>query len=83
MSGNEIETDTKVSKRRLYPPSYTEWKSVLKEETVMESSSAKEYNGTVIESKQLFKNDNSIRILHGNEVYTLRITKGNKLILTK
>lgn len=49
----------------------------------MESSSSKEYNGTVIESKQLFKNDNSIRILHGNEVYTLRITKGNKLILTK
>ncbi|HBM35574.1 MAG TPA: hemin uptake protein HemP [Sulfuricurvum sp.] len=37
----------------------------------------------VIESKSLFNNDNAIRIVHGNEVYTLRITKGNKLILTK
>ncbi|MEW5832576.1 MAG: hemin uptake protein HemP [Campylobacterota bacterium] len=50
---------------------------------VTESSSSKEYNGTVIESKELFKNDSSIRIVHGNDVYILRITKGNKLILTK
>ncbi|MDD3770839.1 MAG: hemin uptake protein HemP [Sulfuricurvum sp.] len=48
-----------------------------------ESSSLKEYNGIVIESKELFKNDSSIRIVHGNDVYILRITKGNKLILTK
>jgi len=48
-----------------------------------ESSSLKEYNGIVIESNELFKNDSSIRIVHGNDVYILRITKGNKLILTK
>lgn len=49
----------------------------------MKPSSSTEYNGVVIESKELFKNDNSVRIVHGNEIYTLRITKGNKLILTK
>ena len=49
----------------------------------MKSSSSTEYNGTIIESKALFKNDTAIRIVHGNETYILRITKGNKLILTK
>lgn len=49
----------------------------------MKSSSSTEYNSTIIESKELFKNDTAIRIVHGNETYTLRITKGNKLILTK
>ncbi|WP_366882326.1 hemin uptake protein HemP [Sulfuricurvum sp.] len=56
---------------------------MLKEEQVIVSSSSTEYNVTVIDAKVLFKNDNSIRIVHGNEIYTLRITKGNKLILTK
>jgi hemin uptake protein HemP len=56
---------------------------VLKEDKVIEPSSSSEYNGIVIESKTLFKNDHAIRIVHGNEIYTLRITKGNKLILTK
>ena len=56
---------------------------MLKEEPVIESSSVTEYNGIVIESKELFKNDNAIRIVHSNEMYTLRITKSNKLILTK
>lgn len=49
----------------------------------MKSSSSTGYNATTIESKELFKNETSIRIVHGNEIYTLRITKGNKLILTK
>lgn len=49
----------------------------------MELSSSSEYNGMMIESKELFKHETSIRILHGNEIYILRITKGNKLILTK
>lgn len=49
----------------------------------MKPSLSTEYNGIVIESTELFKNDNSIRIVHGNEIYTFRITKGNKLILTK
>ncbi|WP_310440386.1 hemin uptake protein HemP [Sulfuricurvum sp.] len=53
------------------------------EDKVIVSSSSSEYNGVVIESKELFKNENAIRIVHGNETYTLRITKGNKLILTK
>lgn len=56
---------------------------MLKENNVIESSSVTEYNTVVIESKALFKNENAIRIIHGNEIYTLRITKGNKLILTK
>lgn len=56
---------------------------MLKEEQVIEPSSSSEYNGVIIESKELFKSDNAIRIAHGNEIYTLRITKGNKLILTK
>ncbi|TDA69112.1 hemin uptake protein HemP [Sulfuricurvum sp. IAE1] len=56
---------------------------LLGERMETESSSLKEYNGIVIESKELFKNDSSIRIVHGNDVYILRITKGNKLILTK
>jgi hemin uptake protein HemP len=42
-----------------------------------------EGNENTIESKVLFKDGSSIRIVHGNEVYTLRITKANKLILTK
>ncbi len=37
----------------------------------------------IIESKILFKESSSIRIQHGNDVYILRITKANKLILTK
>jgi hemin uptake protein HemP len=53
------------------------------EEKVIVSSSVTEYNNTVIESKELFKKGVSIRIVHGTEIYTLRITKGDKLILTK
>lgn len=56
---------------------------MLKEDKVIKPSSTTEYNNTIIESKTLFKNDTAIRIVHGNETYTLRITKGNKLILTK
>lgn len=37
----------------------------------------------VFDSKVLFKSGTSIRISHGNDLYTLRITKTNKLILTK
>lgn len=37
----------------------------------------------VINSKELLKNETSIRIVHNNEVYVLRVTKTNKLILTK
>ncbi|MGM0623020.1 MAG: hemin uptake protein HemP [Campylobacterota bacterium] len=36
-----------------------------------------------IDSKQLFAQQKVIRILHNGSVYTLRITKDNKLILTK
>lgn len=37
----------------------------------------------IINSKELLKNETSIRILHNNETYVLRVTKTNKLILTK
>ncbi|MDO9305868.1 MAG: hemin uptake protein HemP [Sulfuricurvum sp.] len=36
-----------------------------------------------IESKLLLKECTFIRIIHADEVYVLRITKSNKLILTK
>lgn len=56
---------------------------MLEEDKAMKTASSNEYHGVVIQSKALFKNDTAIRIIHGNETYTLRITKGNKLILTK
>lgn len=56
---------------------------MLKEGQVIVSSSSSEYNSAVIESKTVFKNDTAIRFVHWNEIYILRITKGNKLILTK
>lgn len=37
----------------------------------------------VIDTKELFKNGASIFIVHGTDTYVLRITKTNKLILTK
>ncbi|OYZ34847.1 MAG: hypothetical protein B7X89_08890 [Sulfuricurvum sp. 17-40-25] len=37
----------------------------------------------VIDTKELFKKATSIFIIHGSDKYTLRITKSNKLILTK
>lgn len=36
-----------------------------------------------IDSKELFKGEKIVRIIHANQVYTLRITRENKLILTK
>ena len=36
-----------------------------------------------IESKDIFKEANTITIVHDGQEYQLRITKANKLILTK
>ncbi len=36
-----------------------------------------------IESKEIFKDGKSIKILHDGQSYYLKITKSNKLILTK
>ncbi|MGE4418723.1 MAG: hemin uptake protein HemP [Sulfurimonas sp.] len=36
-----------------------------------------------IDSKKLFKSEKVVKIIHDNQVYTLRITRENKLILTK
>ncbi len=36
-----------------------------------------------IESKEIFKESNTITIIHDGQEYQLRITKANKLILTK
>lgn len=36
-----------------------------------------------IDSKQLFTSSNVVLIVHNNQTYTLRVTKENKLILTK
>ena len=48
-----------------------------------ESHKPNEATPPVLETKTLFKSGSSIRISHGGELYTLRITKTNKLILTK
>jgi hemin uptake protein HemP len=40
-------------------------------------------SGNRIESRQLFSSEREIMILHGEEVYRLRLTSQNKLILTK
>jgi hemin uptake protein HemP len=37
----------------------------------------------VLESKKLFGSDKIVKILHNGNIYVLRITKDNKLILTK
>lgn len=37
----------------------------------------------IIESKELFGAAKVVRIIHNDQVYTLRITRENKLILTK
>ena len=36
-----------------------------------------------INSKEIFENGTTITIIHDNQEYQLRITKANKLILTK
>ncbi|MGD9970799.1 MAG: hemin uptake protein HemP [Sulfuricurvum sp.] len=36
-----------------------------------------------VESKSLFKEQSCIRIIHEGETYFLRVTRNNKLILTK
>ncbi len=36
-----------------------------------------------IESREIFKKRNSIQIIHDGQSYYLKITKANKLILTK
>lgn len=41
----------------------------------------KEY--IMLESKKLFGSNKIIKILHNGNIYILRITKDNKLILTK
>ena len=40
-------------------------------------------NVVQIDSKELFTTQNIIQIVHNAQVYTLRITRDNKLILTK
>ena len=37
----------------------------------------------VIESSELVGQDGTIQILHSGELYTLRVTRNNRLILTK
>jgi hemin uptake protein HemP len=37
----------------------------------------------VLDSKELFGSGKIIKILHNGNIYVLRITKDNKLILTK
>ncbi|MGX9429745.1 MULTISPECIES: hemin uptake protein HemP [Bradyrhizobium] len=39
--------------------------------------------GNRIDSRELFQTEREIMIAHGNEIYRLRLTSQNKLILTK
>jgi hemin uptake protein HemP len=36
-----------------------------------------------LSSQELFRNGNTVRIEHAGQTYWLRLTRGNKLILTK
>ena len=38
---------------------------------------------SVIESSELVGRDGTVQILHSGETYTLRVTRNNRLILTK
>lgn len=46
-------------------------------------ASTKITTGKILSSAQLFKYEKAVAIQHHNETYYLRITKQNKLILTK
>jgi hemin uptake protein HemP len=39
--------------------------------------------GNRIDSRELFRSEREIMIAHGEEIYRLRLTSQNKLILTK
>ena len=39
--------------------------------------------GNRIDSRELFQSEREITIAHGDEIYRLRLTSQNKLILTK
>ena len=39
--------------------------------------------GQRIDSRQIFRDGREVTILHGEEIYRLRLTAQNKLILTK
>jgi hemin uptake protein HemP len=47
------------------------------------SSRAITVNGERIDSRELFAAGRQISIVHGGEIYSLRLTAQNKLILTK
>jgi hemin uptake protein HemP len=55
------------------------------EETRASSAGGRKINitGDRIDSRDLFINVREITIAHGNEIYRLRLTAQNKLILTK
>ena len=42
-----------------------------------------DYNGNRIESRDLFALEREIIIVHGEDIYRMRLTSQNKLILTK
>lgn len=46
----------------------------------MEKTTQQEH---IVQSAEILKGQTSIRITHGGEIYVLRITKSDKLILTK
>jgi hemin uptake protein HemP len=52
-------------------------------ESKMLNNDAKEQRSKKLCSSKLFENKKEVMIEHQNETYVLRITKQNKLILTK
>ncbi len=50
-------------------------------ETVIESSAVPP--ALQLSSEELFRKGNTVRIEHAGQTYWLRLTRGNKLILTK
>lgn len=48
-----------------------------------ESVKTTEETTPILETNMLFKKGTAIHIIHGKDTYVLRVTKTNKLILTK
>ena len=70
--------DTMVSGSRDETPGEAQ---VARENSSVELSIA--MRGNQIDSRALFASSREISIVHGDEVYRLRLTSQNKLILTK
>ncbi|MET0377912.1 MAG: hemin uptake protein HemP [Spongiibacteraceae bacterium] len=57
--------------------------STVKSNAGAATAAALQGNAPVLFSRELFRDTNTVQIEHEGECYLLRLTRGNKLILTK